>query len=82
MGRFHSKNGWCFERLPTGSVRIDSPNSSVVLDANTWASAVASVSKEGEDRASFDAALALHGWSDEEQQHYFEQPNTDGFPLG
>ena len=60
---FHAKSGLYFERLPGGSVKvtlrrkqpglsvggalIDGSPIEVVLDSQTWASAVASVTKQG-----------------------------------
>lgn len=64
---FHASGGWYFRREPDGSVRLMAPDSLgpgahqlVTLDANTWASAVASVSAGGETAESFRAAEALH----------------------
>jgi hypothetical protein len=65
---FHSREGWFFRREDAdGSVRLTAPDSAgpgahqtVVLDANTWASAVASVSAAGEDGATFRRALDTH----------------------
>lgn len=79
MGRFHAQAGWSFEREPTGSVRIDSPKGTVILNADTWASAVAAVSHDGENRQTFDAAVALHGQTEDEKAARFEQANRDGF---
>lgn len=65
---FHAHSGWFFRREPDGSVRILAPDSlgpgaqqTVVLDAGTWASVVASVSASGEDGTTFRAAERLHG---------------------
>lgn len=63
---FHAHSGWFFRREPDGSVRILAPDSQathqvVTLDANTWASVVASVSDTGETGETFRAALAAHG---------------------
>jgi hypothetical protein len=73
---FHAKDGWYFDRLDGGQVRItkrvpvlsdDGEYASeravieiVELDENSWASVVASVSEKGEDRDTFDAAQRLH----------------------
>ena len=68
---FHSIYGWYFERMENGGVRIrkmderhdhqDEIILAVELPADTWASAVASVSAEGETSETFNAARALHG---------------------
>lgn len=64
---FHAHSGWYFRREPDGSVRITAPDSigpgahqTVVLDPDTWASAVASVSASGDDGATFRAAERFH----------------------
>jgi len=64
---FHARDGWYFRREADGSVRILGPDSagpgahqSVTLDADTWASVVASVSAQGETSESFIAANDLH----------------------
>lgn len=74
-GRYHSQGGWFFERADDGYVVITRrlpihddfrgdldgwPVEYVKLDANTWASAVASVSKRGEDAETFRQAQELH----------------------
>lgn len=62
MGQFHARDGWYFERLEDGSVRLFGDGSvHVDLDPDTWASAVASVTAQGENRETFDAARKLHG---------------------
>jgi hypothetical protein len=60
MSQFHAKEGWYFERLEDGGVRVTFSNYHVDLDANTWASAVASVSAMGENAETFEAALEWH----------------------
>lgn len=52
---FHAKGGWYFRREDDGSVTIQAPDSMgpgahqvVTLDANTWASIVASMSASTE----------------------------------
>lgn len=65
---FHAHDGWFFRREEDGSVRILAPDSAgrgasqkVVLDPNTWASVVASVSASGDTSETFGAAKRLHG---------------------
>lgn len=65
---FHAKGGWFFRREDDGAVHITAPDSMgpgarqvVTLDANTWASVVASVSAAGETGDSWRQALAFHG---------------------
>jgi hypothetical protein len=64
---FHARDGWYFRREDDGSVHISAPDSLgpgasqvVTLDANTWASVVASVSRNGETADSFAAATRFH----------------------
>jgi hypothetical protein len=64
---FHARDNWYFRREDDGSVRIMAPDSAgpgahqvVTLDANTWASAVASVSADGETTETFHAAQRFH----------------------
>jgi len=68
---FHARDNWFFRREDDGSVRIVAPDSmgpgahqTVVLDANTWASAVASVSAAGETSETFQAARQFHDDAD------------------
>ena len=63
---FHARDGWYFKRTEAGGVRITVVTSptrfeTVDLDADTWASAVASVSARGENAETFAAAGQLHG---------------------
>ncbi len=64
MEGFHGNGGLTVQRTPDG-VRIRWYNNkgrlvkSTEWDANTWASAVASVTPEGEDAVTFDAALTF-----------------------
>jgi hypothetical protein len=67
---FHAKDGWYFRRSANGDVEIfvtetphhESPIArSVVIDASSWASIVASVCARGEDGATFREALLFHG---------------------
>lgn len=65
---FHSKEGLFFKRVNNGDVRVQKWSdtapftllSSVVVDAHTWASIVASVSYDGEDHKSYREALEFH----------------------
>lgn len=64
---FHARDGWYFRRQADGAVRILAPDSLgpgahqlVDLDANTWASVVASVSAVGESIETWREALAFH----------------------
>ncbi|GAB3847237.1 hypothetical protein [Dactylosporangium cerinum] len=65
---FHARDGWFFRRELDGSVRLTAPDSlgagahqTVVLDPDTWASAVASVCAVGETSATFRTARNFHG---------------------
>lgn len=57
---FHAKDGWYFGRTEEGGVHIVSPNEEIRLDADTWASAVASVSAKGDIAEAFQEAKKLH----------------------
>lgn len=64
---FHARDNWFFRREDDGSVHILAPDSMgpgahqvVTLDANTWASVVASVSARGETSESFQTARSFH----------------------
>jgi hypothetical protein len=61
---FHATDGWYFERLPEGRVRVSAAvqrcTEVVEFDAATWASIVASVSHRGEDAQTYAAAHDLH----------------------
>lgn len=64
---FHARDNWYFRREDDGSVRITAPDSMgpgahqvVTLDANTWASVVASVSADGQTTETFRAAGRFH----------------------
>lgn len=69
LGAFHALEGFFFERLEDGAVRIScwsTPNGSdrvglVDIPADTWCSAVASVSAEGETAGTWTDAVQLHG---------------------
>lgn len=66
---FHLRDGLHFTRLENGAVRIDwllgtgvdDPKKSVTVAENEWASAVASVSKEGDNHDQWMKARILHG---------------------
>lgn len=70
MGRFHYKDGWYFERLEDGSVKITYPGGWIddkkraeeefVIDSSSWASIVASVTPAGDNAETFRAAEKLH----------------------
>jgi hypothetical protein len=64
---FHAHSDWYFRRKEDGSVLITAPDSLgpgahqvVTLDANTWASVVASVSASGETAETWNAARQMH----------------------
>jgi hypothetical protein len=64
---FHARDNWYFRREDDGSVRVMAPDSTgpgahqvVTLDADTWASVVASVSRDGETTETFHAARRFH----------------------
>lgn len=68
--RFHAQGGLYFTRikgggvvvgLPGASVQAEAGEASVVLDAATWASVVASMTAVGENSDTFARALCLHG---------------------
>ena len=67
---FHLKEGWFFERLPEGKVRILKRESAsdeapivmeVVVDKPGWCSVISSVSAEGETSRKYDEAVEFHG---------------------
>lgn len=64
---FHYKNGWYFKRrLEDGSVQVikldDKQNilTKAVIDVDSWASIVASVSAKGDTAEKFEAARKFH----------------------
>ena len=72
---FHARDNWFFRREDDGSVRILAPDTmgpgahqAVTLDANTWASVVASVSARGETSETFQAARDFHGGTPDGQE--------------
>jgi len=69
-GGFHSHDGWFFQRIPDGKVRIrqhaqqgasNQVLAEVVMSAHEWASIVCSVSHDGEDGERWKRALQFHG---------------------
>jgi hypothetical protein len=61
---FHARDGWYFTRQPDGSVKISAAvqrcTEELIIDPNTWASIIASVSAQGETAARFYQARAFH----------------------
>jgi hypothetical protein len=61
---FHAHDGWYFERLDDGSVKISAAvnrcTEETTLTADTWASIIAAVSDAGDTSQTFYAAQALH----------------------
>lgn len=57
---FHAKDGWYFGRAEDGWVHIVSPHDEVRLDPDTWASAIASVSAQGDTAEAFQEARDFH----------------------
>ena len=57
---FHARDGWTFQRMPDGAVRITCGGQSVTVDDFTWASAVCAVSVQGEANRRWFQALAFH----------------------
>jgi len=63
---FHARDDWYFKRIKDGAVRIHHLDTQglmdrgFVVDANTWASIVASVSKLGDTAEVFQKEIALH----------------------
>ena len=68
---FHTHDGWCFARLPDGSVELtrrlgpDPQTGSIiegpiVFTKSSWASIVSSMSLHGEADGGFAKALAFH----------------------
>lgn len=70
MSKFHYTDGWYFERLEEGTVRIYHNNKGAFgateedqvldIDPASWASIVASVSKLGETSETYQRAIAYH----------------------
>ena len=58
--RSYDLNGWSFERLADGSVRISASGMQTVVAADTWAILVASVSARGRDEHTVTLALGFH----------------------
>jgi hypothetical protein len=73
-GMFHSKDGWFFGRAKDGGVRIVKAlqcgldraviEEEISIDADSWASIVASVSFCGETAETYKAALDFHSRKD------------------
>lgn len=64
---YHASDGLYFRRLRNGGVEIQATGRRLVeLTANTWASAVASVSARGETGDTYRAALLFHGMDGDE----------------
>jgi len=66
---FHVEDGLCFERMDNGDVRIIKrhgahPSSDIIfaqtIDADAWASVIASVSKNSQHSSQFYAAQEFH----------------------
>lgn len=63
---FHLKDGWYFERISQGAVRIyhlgytGLMDRGIVADADSWASIMASVSAQGDTAESFQEARNFH----------------------
>jgi len=64
---FHWKDGWYFERILNGQVRIyhldgfGLMDRGIAIDADSWASIVASVSARGDTAEAFQEAREFHG---------------------
>lgn len=63
---FHWKDNWFFERREDGAVRIyhldehGIADEDIEIDADSWASIVASVSARGENAETFNEARQFH----------------------
>lgn len=61
---FHAHDGWYFERMEDGSVKVsaavDRCAEVIILTASDWASINASMSSRGETSETYQAALAFH----------------------
>lgn len=61
---FHAKDGWYFERLDGGGVKISAAvnrsTETITLPAAEWASVLAAVSAQGETSETYQAALRMH----------------------
>ncbi len=59
---FHVKEGWFFERMEDGKVRVYSPKPDIRLemDPDTWASVLASMSARGDSAEAFQDAQDFH----------------------
>lgn len=68
--KFHYKDGWYFERLEDGSVKITHPatgyrnvREGIEIDPASWASIVASVTPVGDNAETYSMATKLHAHS-------------------
>jgi len=87
---FHSSDGFCFGRLPDGSVLLVKTNnrfpwdegavieSRTVLSAEAWASVVSTLSLRSETFATWSAALAFHNIDDVPDLEGFAPPGVMG----
>ena len=62
---FRYKDGWLFERLEDGTVRIargkfENNETVIIIDVDSWASIVSSVTKQGENAGTYEAAKFFH----------------------
>jgi hypothetical protein len=61
---FHAQDGWYFDRQGDGSVKISAAvqrcSEEIVLDADTWASIMASMSAAGETSVRYQQARRFH----------------------
>lgn len=61
MTTFYAKDGLEFTKLSNGDVEIRLPAiTAVILDCDTWASAVAAMSAEGDTAQGFEIARGFH----------------------
>lgn len=61
---FYVSDGWHFSRGEDGAVEFGNESrfiETLVIDAGSWASIVASVSRDGDTAEQFSKAQALHG---------------------
>ena len=70
MGKFHYRDGWYFEQLEDGSVRITYPGGWIdggkrdveefIIDTDSWCSIIASMSRSGETAEKWQEANRFH----------------------